>query len=189
MKKEVSIVMLPTEKAKLEKGCLLLRHIWKYNPRLECRSIWQYKAHDKIKFGVEVITTLNGSFADVPSSFVPQNLYFLSEDEIKIGDWYLTDNNKILQANKIISLGFVYAHGDYGRQLRHCKKIIATTDEALNLPRPSNEFLKKYCEGGGIEKVLVEYEADYQYTNNQMVGIKDKLKIAQDNTITIYQIK
>lgn len=119
------------------------------------------------------------------------------------------------------------------------KKIIWTTDETLViknncncfattyegcseclelLPRPSNEFLKKFCELGGVDKVLVEYEVDTiksactcedsESTSNCVFSYYDgtdeccrkrfpngeywdktyKLKVAPDNTITIYPI-
>lgn len=37
------------------------------------------------------------------------------------------------------------------------KKIIASTD-SLGLPKPTDEFVKKYCELGGIDRVMVEFE-------------------------------
>lgn len=62
----------------------------------------------------------------------------------------------------------------------------------ISLPRPSNEFLKKYCELGGIDKVLIDYKinntlgADPVYFPDEPQHI---LKIAPDNTISIYTIK
>ncbi len=42
MKKKCKVIMLPTND-KLTSGDILLRHIWKDNPKLECKSLWQYK--------------------------------------------------------------------------------------------------------------------------------------------------
>lgn len=89
--------------------------------------------------------------------------------------------------------------------------IISSTDESLkilshfksnpnntgsnaimkSLPRPSNDFLKKYCELGGIDEVLVEYELVEVRGNGIDLGEKDyyKLKVAPDNTITIKPFK
>lgn len=103
--------------------------------------------------------------------------------------------------------------------ITQCKKIIATDDESINchcwncnhkkevstglcsncgkfgdtklfLPKPSNEFLKKYCELGGINKVLVEYEAEGWLSPMQPFKLRDnesklKLKVSSDNTIII----
>jgi len=102
----------------------------------------------------------------------PIHLYFTSDEEIKKGDSYLTDNRMVLRADKLL-LGLVYAKGDHGRQVRHCRKIIATTDPKLEttdevfhntykntykqkLPQPTQDFIKAYCEQGGIDEVDVE---------------------------------
>lgn len=114
------------------------------------------------------------------------HLYFLSDEEIKEGDWYINlSNNFIGQEVSVNILASIKLNP------QRFKKIIATTDESLGLPRPSNEFLKKYCELGGIDEVLVEYEED-----TYSIGIKDykeegywKLKVAPDNTITTKFIK
>lgn len=119
----------------------------------------------------------------------PQHLYILSDDEIKEGDWYYKpDLNQIFKAE--------YTPGD-----KNCKKIIATTDKSLKyalndkrtiwhdtLPEPSQGFVKKYCEKGGIDKVMVEYEG---YKVNGMIdeATSYRLKISVDNTITIKPIK
>lgn len=139
--------------------------------------------------------------------YIFQHLYILSDEEIKEGDWFISELNQIWQHNGKIQPSI------------KAKKIIATTDESLiynydyswirteditkitynkSLPRPSESFLQKYCELGGIDEVLVEYEdkgkwgfkqyedgyvdANYWYSNNI-------LKIADDNTITIKPFK
>lgn len=94
-------------------------------------------------------------------------------------------------------------------------KVIASTDEILDLPRPSKSFLQKYCDSDGkIEFVNVECEVDYskecklekfeskiniyskcnQYKKNNW-DCTDckmafyKLKVAKDNTITIHPLR
>lgn len=117
-----------------------------------------------------------------------QHLYFLSEEEIKEGDWiYSKDFN-----HRIEKVTAVFEEGYNVKTLngleQYCpkvnttfqvspKKIIATTDGLLKhevesgqgvgtikyfIPRPSNEFLQAYCRANGkIEEVLVEVEGYY----------------------------
>src|SRR5690606_18946949 len=115
---------------------------------------------------------------DKPNNAIFQHLYILSNEEIKEGDWCILDLGIFNKPVKVISVREdnpifkVKIDGGIAR-LEKLRKIIATTDSSLNeqdrfngksweklLPRPSNEFLKKYCELGGIDEVLVEYEED-----------------------------
>src|SRR5690606_13273419 len=82
------------------------------------------------------------------NNYQPQHLYIISNEEIKDGDWFYSPKvNKILR-----NLFNKFEQGD--------KKIIATTDSSLGLPTPSNSFIKKYCELGGIDEILVEYKEE-----------------------------
>jgi hypothetical protein len=117
------------------------------------------------------------------------HLYITSDDKIKEGDWYLTDNNKVLQCTKTI-FGLVYADNDHGRQIKHCRKIIATTDPSLGLPQPSESFIKAYIEaynnGNVIEDILIEVykEEDYEYSYHYHIDLKLK-----DSNIIIRKVK
>lgn len=169
MKKRVEIVMLPTEKAQI------------------------YKENEKLYF--------NPTTMHIPVKPKPQHLYFISDDEIKDGDWVFNlKENLVEQVKSKEDLDFINEINSFEGII--IKKIIATTNEQLNkdliydgeyfdsefkkgLPRPSKEFLKKYCELGGIDKVLVEYDCDHSQMPNKVIDI---LKVAPDNTITIYPI-
>jgi len=74
-----------------------------------------------------------------------------------------------------------------------CDKIIASTDPSLNLPRPSDSFIKKYCELGGFDNVMVEYEQVYEDQLEGGVFVPRsagyRLKVAPDNTISIKGVK
>ena len=204
MKKQVKVVMLPTEKASDLLLCIksYTEHI---NTPAENSDI---KGNLRLGYGKYVDKEF----------YQPQNLYFLSDEEIKEGDWvYL--NNGI--GNYIFSVSNKNINAIMTNPTS--KKIIATTDESLSierwiqtnkksksyniqqnvettklvnilLPRPSNEFLKKYCELGGIDKVLVEYNEGNEYLagivgNNEIWNTyPNEPKIAPDNTITIYPI-
>lgn len=109
-----------------------------------------------------------------------QHIYITSNEKIKEGDWkYDTKLNIVIQ------------HGSY---TDGCKKIIATTDTSLGLPKPSQQYIEHYVaeynKGNIITKVLVEYEEATEYDK---VYNKEKyfprLKLNPDNTINISLIK
>ncbi len=138
-----------------------------------------------------------------------QHLYILSDDEIKEGDWIVClDEIDTSIMNWDIELAVFQFNGG---NCTSDKKIIATTDKSLGLPRPSNEFIKKYCELGGIDEILVEYEEPQWYKDSEddtyfclacgTEGIERNIwatkftnckcsgyKLAPDNTITVYSV-
>ena len=78
------------------------------------------------------------------------------------------------------------------------KKIITTTDPILNLPSPSQSFVKKYCEKGGINKAMVEYDLYCDTCGNSneghnyrhpIISSTLKPKVDKNNCITIRPIK
>ena len=203
MKKQIDVVMLPTEKAKN------IPVIQYFNDNTQSLDYWNS----------EVIREypIEGKTVYEANCIVPQHLSFLSDDEIKDRDWIFNLREGVVeQVKSQKDLKFIKQINSFGGII--IKKIIATTDESLfiekptwfstsesldnkiidkiYLPRPSNEFLKKFCELGGIDKVLVEYEIiDSQiWLKNQQNFIDKteveiiKLKVAPDNTITIYPI-
>ena len=132
------------------------------------------------------------------------NLYIISDDEIKEGDWYLNSLNTytIHQHFKNEKLP------TYG-----VRKIIASDNKSLTnysvksnpnsgettyveaIPQPSQQFIERFIEsynaGQVITDVLVEYMKgitivdELQWENNQLY-----LKInPKDNTITIKKLK
>lgn len=128
----------------------------------------------------------------------PQHLYFLSDEEIKEGDWYYSSE-----------IGFSGGVSQYkgGIKLTSWKKIIATTDSSLEysfgktasfeLPHPSESFLevfvREYNKGNVIKEVMVEYgEIEYGHVDDysQPHGFETQLKVnSKDNTITIKRVK
>lgn len=139
------------------------------------------------------------------------HLYFISDDEIKVDDYYILFTNKPLTVLKCTG------NGDYFNS----KKIIATTDKSLTfnyydsdsygipqifpLPQPSQQFITKYIEEYNkdniITDVLVEYEdkieklyntggSNYPFDYLDSISKKEVLKInPKDNTITIKKLK
>lgn len=104
-----------------------------------------------------------------------QHLYFTTDEEIKEGDWYIDDCNLIRQA--------VTSDKDYWDRRPTYKKIVTSTDKSLGLPQPSQAFIQKYCELGGIDEVDIELKSsdlDYFFGD---------LKVDSHNTITIHSVK
>ena len=167
MKKKYKVVILPNNNLIPSKNNLVKF----YNIEDIARKILDKKIEIKPSI-LAIFDITNMPEKAIYRGCIVQHLYILSDDEIKEGDWYLLDDNTINKASANL------------RYKNHEKKIIASTDSSLKLPRPSNEFNKKYCEEGGINEVLVEY-MDYKLNNE----IQEVLKVAPDNTITIYPIK
>lgn len=125
------------------------------------------------------------------------NLYFLSNEKIKDGDWFMNRQYMIEEGKEEYA---IWKCGDITPN-SNPKKIIATTDTSLTiidytdceypLPQPSKEFIqayiKAYNEGKPITKVLVEYIStadraiDWEW--------RDIIKINSSNEITIKKIK
>lgn len=105
--------------------------------------IINYHPHDKsLHCGIKTNEAFNMECID-------KHLYIISNDNIKKDDMcYEAQENIIFKA---ISNFTFLSNGTY-------RKIIASTDPTLNLPKPSKEFIEKYCKVGGIDDIMVEYE-------------------------------
>ncbi len=128
-----------------------------------------------------------------------EHLYFLSDEEIKEGDWMFHNlDKKPIQWNgeETETNPSVYGY----------KKIIATTELLTSninlpvgsfnyLPQPSQSFIEKFVEeynkGNVITEVMVEWEYNsYSTKTNGELTADFKLKInPKDNTITIRKVK
>ena len=170
MKKQVKVVMLPTEKATI--GMIA-----------KCIKNDLSNDFDRIN---RLCLIENKDFYKSNIYWQPQHLYFISDEEIKEGDWQINHlTNKISnRTNKFIEVG-----------KQNCSKIIATTDSSLNLPRPSNEFIIAYCNiinnNAKCDEVLVKYVESYAnpYDEfNNIAPFDTILYVAPDNTITVYPI-
>lgn len=144
-------------------------------------------------------------------------LYIISDDEIKEGDWFLNDLNQIKKCTSRDTEGYIDFEDGFNTKPSSCKKIIATTDTSLTwsndneiqildyhfakLPQPSqsfiNKYIKSYNNGNIIDEISVEYE-DYSKKgvckesecNLECQNILQRPKVNQkDNTITITKLK
>lgn len=173
MKRQVKVVMLPTEKASV---------IHKHN-----------------KSGMIIMTT-EPTVKNSVYNTTPQNLYFISDDKIKEGDWVFRKGNGSFIEDVVyqIKKGSV-EHKDMLSPTYYntkCKKVIATTNEELGyigefgifnqLPVPSDEFIENFCELDGIWEVAVDYEDDCELSAEEYIWRDTscaELKVAPDNTI------
>lgn len=119
------------------------------------------------------------------------HLYIVSNEEINPSDWFINT----LQYEEGYYRVHLYEESTFYRPDIH-KKVIASTDNALALPRPSNEFIDAYCKAGGFDEVLVEYdEVCYKgpggclCSSNRCEKLSTELKVAPDNTITIHKVQ
>lgn len=125
-----------------------------------------------------------------------QHLYFTTDEEIKEGDYFLDDDrlskhsnngepNYIVRKCHSIKNGWIFFDTieSEGCNPDWSKKIVASTDKSLGLPQPSEAFVEKYVELGGIDEVDIELKSsdlDYFFGD---------LKVDSHNTITIHSIK
>jgi hypothetical protein len=174
----------------------------KYYQECEVVMLATDKITGIIKFGNQLRTTPQGLSNMV---YYSQHLYFLSNEEIKKGDWCI-----VTKSHKDLLKGDIFQYnGNHSIDSYNVKKIIVTTDTSLrigggtgrredgvsiSLPQPSKSFIqayiKAYNENKPIIKVLVEMEGiGGKMINDKLVPIAFKSKINSSNEITIKKIK
>lgn len=134
---------------------------------------------------------LDGSLGSLATEFKRQpatmhHLYVTVDDEIEEGDQYY--HSKWREVFKL------YDTTNEAFELKYARKIIATTDPKLELPQPSQAFIEKYSELGGIDEVDVELESVcIGQEPSGAHGLKDiwvtNLKLNSHNEIVIHSIK
>ncbi len=142
--------------------------------------------------------------------YQPQHIYILSSEKPKAGDWYITNDNKLLQCREVL-FDLTYADGDYGRNKNSIKgKVIASTDSSLGytdhrvspvpnfcdspqIPKEFIEyFIREYNQDNVVNKVLVEVEkTDFKpdtsmgYHEPGAYNYKWKIKSNQNNEVNV----
>jgi len=145
------------------------------------------------------------------------NLYFITDDEIKEGDWclFFWDGNTKDELGKVGSEPQQYLPSEGHTLNRNLRKIIATTDPKLHSTRlkdcpinpednmvsvrgvskPPKSFIEEYCKVGGIDEVDVEYglfhDGNFKDDDDETHAFKAtrKPKITSNNEIIIHPIK
>lgn len=106
-----------------------------------------------------IYSTIDNKISTDPSERVPgilsNNLYVLSDDKIRLGDWCVESNHGF---NSLVKYNI-------NKDINNLKKVIATTntksfivlDENIILKRIPYDFLRYYCSVNGLKTALVEY--------------------------------
>ena len=103
------------------------------------------------------------------SKDIPQHLYFITDEPIKVGDCTLDLNQLVHGHGGITTIDNKIELERYANNPKHkVRKVVGTTDPKLKLdgygvksgfwylPSPSQSFVEKYCKKGGIDEVLIE---------------------------------
>lgn len=178
MKKEKNVVMLATQKASnlykadVSTSWLVEGELYYMLPHSRGQVV-ELLAPDN--------SQLSMGYNEFKANTTPQHLHITSpSDRISEGDWHL-DNIKGYEC--------IEQAGEDWCLTKDHKKIIASTDPDLDLPKPSNEFIKAYVKSkGNIYSVMVEYLEAYSSSTTYDQPdreIPERIKIAPDRTITI----
>jgi hypothetical protein len=90
------------------------------------------------------------------------HLYITSNEPIKEGDWCLYNNLEILQVQQIAKESIHFDNGEFEVYTNKftTRKIIASTNESLDLPQPSQAFIESFVKANDVEfdEILIEVE-------------------------------
>lgn len=172
MKKKCKVVMLPTNEKAIRKGQIGF-----------------------VKENTWIGTCSNVELDNVAvnrGDVVPQHLYILSDEKIKVGDWYLVElfdingvstGLHVEQCKSITDdLWVNFNSVTTTRHINNCRKIIATTDKSLSvllephideygdmrynkfqgLPEPSPEFVEVFIREYNKGNVIEEVMVEYE---------------------------
>ena len=142
----------------------------------------------------------NGLLFSNPLVYEPhlknQELYFLSDDEIKVGDWFISiPRGTIHKCTGVFENNLIDNTWENREKVEitkaDCKKIIATTNKDLGiaLPQPSESFIKKFIEAYNSGKAITEVMVEYNHLQSTTGLNEEWLKINPDNTITTRKMK
>ena len=118
------------------------------------------------------------------------HLYITSLEVIKEGDYFLGLGDGELFVHQRIKVG-----GYPPRVYEEDRKIIATTNPKLELPEPSQKFIKKFVESYNSDNIITECVVEFEPIGKMKssvleIPITEILKVnPKDNTITIKKVK
>lgn len=110
---------------------------------------------------------------------IPQHVYFISDDPIKVGDWFYHNViNKVVKANSadISNIDYLFKRNKYAQ------KVVASTDASLKLPTiPVNWLRDVYVlSNDRITQVNLLTELNYNSLSTKRV-----LKVNKNNEVII----
>lgn len=104
--------------------------------------------------------------------YIPQHIYFISEAKIESGDWFIY-NNVVYQCkyNYDNKETIIAVQRNYSLPLYYCKKIVATTDLNLRIPKDNSMPNSIWKSDGALlpqpsEQYLETYVDVYNFINN-----------------------
>lgn len=113
---------------------------------------------------------------NIPGTFrgTKFHLYFVSDDEIQVGDYYTIYDSKAIHKASGMNQNW------YNEM---CKKVVATTDQSLNLLEIPDQFINYYLDNNGdVDEVEVnKYESTIfsssskLFTREEVVELLEKL--------------
>ena len=116
------------------------------------------------------------------------HLYLVSDDEIRVGDWYCSTDRRTSEYGVIKCetqrLQDLLANAIVG-EVEKYKKIITTTDPTLELPLIPQEFVKSYCDEP-VDEVFVEVVPKY---NIQVNGQGIQKSVFHHHEVILYPVE
>lgn len=133
----------------------------------------------------------------------PQHLYILSDEEIKEGDWciqgFLSPDEPFQVSEGNIKTAIaskakkIIATTDPNLFVNVKNHLTSSEGLMVNVPQIPKSFIEEYCKAGGIEDVLVEYTTklvEGTDLGNDCHYVKpDKPKLNPDYTIIIHPVE
>ena len=114
--------------------------------------------------GQDKIIAIKTKYLMEHEDYIGHHLYIISDDEIIEGDWVYENNlnqeTQIYQVyNRNNELGFFRFRNVWislNRKQNSAKKIIATTDNSLELPQPPQQFIEEFIEEYNQENIITD---------------------------------
>jgi hypothetical protein len=160
MKKSHKIILIPIQK------------------KIEIEDICQSKISNTIGIVKDIRFINNVKSIDCCPQFLlgfyqctPQQLLLISDEEIKIGDYWIYINPKEwnLPQEGIVKNNLSFTWFDKLWDKENYKKIIASYPQLYNLPTFSKEFIQEWC-NNLVDEVEVEYEAISNESDNPITN-------------------
>jgi len=191
MWKKCKVVMLATNEKAVENSLMLSQNNSKHLTIVGNIDSYQVEFIPKNGYGTHWV-----------SNFTHQHLYILSDEKIKVGDWYYNPTDNQFGQPHIEKCEFDH-EAKACLEEPVCKKIIASTNKLLGLPELSQKFVElfvsEFKKGNVIKDVMVEYNGltsmdemlikEYNISKNSLLEASSLKINSEDNTIITKKVK